>query len=80
MNAEQTKLVKQLETSAYYILEQLRQLSKEIATKPYETDETEELSETIANAYELCDGLQYMREEFGNINVLEDYEKVSKEK
>lgn len=67
MNIEQTTLVKQLETSAFYILEQLRQLSKSIATKQYETEETEELYKAITNATDLCDSLQYMKEEFGNV-------------
>lgn len=63
MNIEQTQQVKQLETSAFYILEQLRQLSKEIATKQYDT---EALADTITNATNLCDALQYLREEHGN--------------
>lgn len=67
MNTEQTTLVKHLETSAFYILEQLRKLSKEIAAKQYETEETEELYKAITSATDLCDSLQYMKQEFGNV-------------
>lgn len=68
MTTKQTTLVKQLETSAYNILKQLQGLSRDIAIKQYDSEEAIELHHAIMSVTELCDTLQYMREEFNDDN------------